>query len=351
MMMSFDEMGFCGDMNFFSAPLGDADMAVQPSEPEATVEDDYTDEEMDVDELERRMWKDKMRLKRLKEQSRGKEGIDMAKQRHLGMERMRERLPNQQPPYAIKGEVVSNFDFVRKRKPSNDLSMKMDQHIYTCEYLQCPYSDPRLGYCDRTSRDNHQLTCPYKSGASEFAGSDFHVNEVKPVIFPQTFAQSKPAGPTFNSVQPSFDISGLGVPEDGQKMISELMSIYDNNIQGNRNVNPSNNAVVTEGQNTLQPRAQHQQEYYHGQGAVMDGNLFEGSNMHDNNHLMFPREENQFDRFKIMNSPFENNSSGSNNNFSLMFESPFDLGSFDYKEDFQAAGVDTMPKHDSSVWF
>lgn len=621
MMMSFDEMGFCGDMNFFSAPLGDADMAVQPSEPEATVEDDYTDEEMDVDELERRMWKDKMRLKRLKEQSRGKEGIDMAKQRQsqeqarrkkmsraqdgilkymlkmmevckaqgfvygiipekgkpvtgasdnlrewwkdkvrfdrngpaaitkyqadnsvpgkneginaigptphtlqelqdttlgsllsalmqhcdppqrrfplekgvsppwwptgkeewwpqlglpkdqgappykkphdlkkawkvgvltavikhmspdiakirklvrqskclqdkmtakesatwlaiinqeealarelypesctvlsssagsgslvindcneydvegaedepnfdvqeckpqnlisssLGMERMRERLPNQQPPYAIKGEVVSNFDFVRKRKPSNDLSMKMDQHIYTCEYLQCPYSDPRLGYRDRTSRDNHQLTCPYKSGASEFGGSDFHVNEVKPVIFPQTFTQSKPAGPTFNSVQPSFDISGLGVPEDGQKMISELMSIYDNNIQGNRNVNPGNNAIVTEGQNTLQPRAQHQQEYYHGQGAVMDGNLFEGSNMHENNHLMFTREENQFDRFKIMNSPFENNSSGNNNNFSLMFESPFDLGSFDYKEDFQAAGVDTMPKHDTSVWF
>lgn len=623
MMTTFDEMGFCGDMNFFSAPLGDADMAVQPSEPEATVEDDYTDEEMDVDELERRMWKDKMRLKRLKEQTKGKEGIDMAKQRQsqeqarrkkmsraqdgilkymlkmmevckaqgfvygiipekgkpvtgasdnlrewwkdkvrfdrngpaaiakyqadnsvpgknegsnaigptphtlqelqdttlgsllsalmqhcdppqrrfplekgvsppwwptgkeewwpqlglhkdqgpppykkphdlkkawkvgvltavikhmspdiakirklvrqskclqdkmtakesatwlaiinqeealarelypescavvssvggagslvindcneydvegaedepnfdvqeckpqnlisssLGMERMGERLPNQQPPYAIKGEVVTNFDFARKRKPSNDLSMKMDQHIYTCEYLQCPYSDPRLGYHDRTSRDNHQLTCPYKSGASEFGGSDFHVNEVKPVIFHQTFAQSKPAGPTFNSVQPSFDISGLGVPEDGQKMISELMSIYDNNIQGNRNVNPSNNAVVTEGQNTLQPRVQHQQEYYHGHGVVMDGNLFEGSNMHDNNHLMFPREESQFDRYKIMNSPFESNSSGNNNNnnFNLMFESPFDLGSFDYKEDLQAAGMDTMPKHDTSVWF
>ncbi|KAF5442887.1 hypothetical protein F2P56_035499 [Juglans regia] len=32
------------------------------------MEDDYTDEKEDVDELERRMWRDKMRLKRLKEQ-------------------------------------------------------------------------------------------------------------------------------------------------------------------------------------------------------------------------------------------------------------------------------------------
>ncbi|XP_044482283.1 ETHYLENE INSENSITIVE 3-like 1 protein [Mangifera indica] len=618
MMLVFDEMGLCGDMGFFSAPMGESDVVPAQTEPEATMEDDYTDEEIDVHELERRMWRDRMRHKRLKEQSKGKEGIDICKQHqsqeqarrkkmsraqdgilkymlkmmevckaqgfvygiipekgkpvtgasdnlrewwkdkvrfdrngpaaiskyqadnsitgknegcnpigptphtlqelqdttlgsllsalmqhcdppqrrfplekgvsppwwptgneewwphlglpkgqgpppykkphdlkkawkvgvltavikhmspdiakirklvrqskclqdkmtakesatwlaiisqeealarelypescptlssgggsrslvindcneydvdgvedepnfdvqepkpenftssHLGMERMRERLPVQQPSYPIKGEVVTNFDFVvRKRKPSTE--MAMEHKIYTCEYLQCPYSEPRLGYHDRSSRDNHQLTCPYRNNSSEFGGSNFHLNDVKPVIFPQTFAPSKPTGLSFNLVQPSFDISGLGVPEDGQKMISELMSIYDNNVQGNQSITPSNNAAVTESQNLLQQKAQHQQDnYFHGQGVVMDGNLFEGSNMTDN-HQMFLREEGQFDKFKIMNSSFEPNHN--NNSFQLMFGTPFDLGTFDYKEDLQAVGMDSLPKQDSSIWF
>ncbi|PPD93109.1 hypothetical protein GOBAR_DD09951 [Gossypium barbadense] len=50
-MMMFDEMGICGDMDFFSAPLGEKDVAASQIEPEATVEDDYSDEEIDVDEL------------------------------------------------------------------------------------------------------------------------------------------------------------------------------------------------------------------------------------------------------------------------------------------------------------
>ncbi|PPD75836.1 hypothetical protein GOBAR_DD27238 [Gossypium barbadense] len=54
-MMMFDEMGICGDMDFFSAPLGEKDVAASQIEPKATVEDDYRDEEIDVDELERRM--------------------------------------------------------------------------------------------------------------------------------------------------------------------------------------------------------------------------------------------------------------------------------------------------------
>ncbi|GAB2285146.1 Protein ETHYLENE INSENSITIVE 3, variant 2 [Dionaea muscipula] len=45
------------------------------------LEDDYSDEEIDMDELERRIWRDKMHLKRLKEQSKAKEGVDGAKQR------------------------------------------------------------------------------------------------------------------------------------------------------------------------------------------------------------------------------------------------------------------------------
>ncbi|CAK7329174.1 unnamed protein product [Dovyalis caffra] len=643
-MSMFDEMGFCGDMDFFCAPLVEGDVAAPQTEQEATVEDDYSDEDIDVDELERRMWRDKMRLKRLKEQTKSKEGIDIAKQRqsqeqarrkkmsraqdgilkymlkmmevckaqgfvygiipekgkpvtgasdnlrewwkdkvrfdrngpaaitkyqadnsipgknegsnsigptphtlqelqdttlgsllsalmqhcdppqrrfplekgvsppwwpsgseewwpqlglpkdqgappykkphdlkkawkvgvltavikhmspdiakirklvrqskclqdkmtakesatwlaiinqeeslarelypdscpplsssgsgslvindcseydvegaeddpnfdvqeckpemlsysNLGMEGMRERQPLRQQAYPIKGEVISSMDFIRKRKPSSDINM-VDQKIYTCEAVQCPYSQIRLGFSDRASRDNHQLNCPYRSTSLEFGGSNFHVNEVKPVIFPQPSVQSKPAAPLVNPGPSSFDLSG--VPEDGQKMISELMSIYDTNIQGNKNTNPVNN-LVTEGHNVFQPKIQHQQDnrivfqpkiqhqqgnhnvfqpkiphqqdnHFRGQGNVIDGNIFEESNI-NHSQQMFPHEGDQFDRFKPSNSPFETNQN--NNSFNLMFSSPFDLSSFDYKEDLQGLGMDALPKHqqDVSIWY
>ncbi|EEF32182.1 protein ETHYLENE INSENSITIVE 3 [Ricinus communis] len=616
-MMMFDEIGFCGDMDFFSSSLGE-DVAAQQAEHEPTVEDDYSDEEIDVDELERRMWRDKMRLKKLKEQNKSKEGIDMAKQRQsqeqarrkkmsraqdgilkymlkmmevckaqgfvygiipekgkpvtgasdnlrewwkdkvrfdrngpaaiakyqadnsipgknegcnsigptphtlqelqdttlgsllsalmqhcdppqrrfplekgvpppwwpngneewwpqlglpkdqgpppykkphdlkkawkvgvltavikhmspdiakirklvrqskclqdkmtakesatwlaiinqeealarelypdscpplssagsgsliihdcseydvegiedepnfdvqeckpehlnssgLGMERMRERLPLRQPSYPIKGELISTVDFIRKRKPSSDINMMVDQKVYTCEFVQCPYSQLRLGFHDRTSRDNHQLTCPYRSSSLEFGGSNFHVNEVKPVIFPQPCAQPKPAASMVNNAPPAFDLSG--VPEDGQKMISELMSIYDTNVQGNKN---SGNNQVTEGHNLFQPKIHHQQDnYFRSQSNVMDANIFEDSNIH-NNHQMFSQDGSQFDRFKALNSPFESSNQHNNNNssFNLMFGSPFDLSSFDYKEDLQGLAMESLPKQqDAAIWF
>lgn len=613
----FEQMGFCGDMDFFSAPLGDGDMVAPQAEQETTVEDDYSDEEIDVDELERRMWRDKMRLKRLKEQNKSKEGIDMAKQRqsqeqarrkkmsraqdgilkymlkmmevckaqgfvygiipekgkpvtgasdnlrewwkdkvrfdrngpaaiakyqadnsipgknegcnsigptphilqelqdttlgsllsalmqhcdppqrrfplekgvpppwwpsgneewwpqlglpkdqgpppykkphdlkkawkvgvltavikhmspdiakirklvrqskclqdkmtakesatwlaiinqeealarelypdscpplsssggsgslvindcseydvegaedepnfdvqdckpenlnssNLAMERMRERLPLLQSPYPMKGEVINNADFVRKRKPSDDINMMADHKIYTCEFIQCPYSQIHLGFHDRTSRDNHQTNCSYRSSPLDFGGSNFHVNEVKPVIIPRPGSQPKPTAPLVNSAPSLFDLSG--VPEDGQKMISELMSTYDANIQSNNNINSVNN-VVTEGHNLFQPKIQPQQEnYLRGHGNVMEGNIFEQSNMH-HSHQMFVQEGSQFDRFKSLNSPFEANQNNSSYNF--MFASPFDLASLDYKEDLQGLAMDTLPKHqDVSIWF
>ncbi|KAJ6346408.1 hypothetical protein OIU78_008949 [Salix suchowensis] len=637
-MSMFDEMGFCGDMDFFCAPLVEGDVAAPQAEPEANVEDDYSDEEIDVDELERRMWRDKMRLKRLKEQAKSKEGIDIAKQHqsqeqarrkkmsraqdgilkymlkmmevckaqgfvygiitekgkpvtgasdnlrewwkdkvrfdrngpaaitkyqadnsipgknegsnsigptphtlqelqdttlgsllsalmqhcdppqrrfplekgvsppwwpsgneewwpqlglpedqgpppykkphdlkkawkvgvltavikhmspdiakirklvrqskclqdkmtakesstwlaiinheeslarelypdscpplsssavsgslvindcseydvegaeddpdldgqeckpetlsysNLGMERTRERwLPLRQQPYPIKGEVMSSMDFIQKRKPSSDINMMVDQRIYTCEAVQCPYSQIRLGFPDRVSRDNHQLNCPFRSSTSlEFGRSNFHMNEVKPVIFPQPSVQSKPAAPLVNPAPLSFDLSG--VPEDGQKMISELMSIYDSNIQGNKNTNPVNN-LVSEGHHVFQPKFQNQQDnhnvfqpkiqhqqgnHFRSQGNVINGNIFKESNVNPN-HQLYSQEGGQFDRFKPLNSPFETNqnSSSSSSSFNLMFSPPFDLSSFDYKEDLQGMGMDSVPKHqqDVSIWF
>lgn len=264
---------------------------------------------------------------------------------NFGMEIMRERLHvHQPPPFPVKGEVITNFDFMRKRKPSSDLNMVVDQKIYTCEFVQCPYSEFRHGFHDRTSRDNHQLSCPFNSRSSEFGPSNFLVNEIKPVIFPQSFVQTKPAAPSAKSVPPSFDLSG-GVPEDGQKMIGELMSFYDSNVQGDKNANP--NSLATNGQNYLPKVAHQQDEYFCGQGVRLDGNFFEESNISSNHHV-FPREEGQFDQFKVVSSPFETNH---NNNFPMMFGSPFDLASFDYKEDLQGLALPMEKQSETSIWF
>ncbi|KGN66413.1 protein ETHYLENE INSENSITIVE 3 isoform X1 [Cucumis sativus] len=278
---------------------------------------------------------------------------------NLGIDRMRDRVSLRQPPYAMKGEVTTNLDFMRKRKPTSDLNMMMDQKIYTCEFLQCPYSELRLGFNDRTSRDNHQLTCPYRT-SSEFSGSSFHVNEVKPVIFPQSFAPPKSNPPPVSSVPSSFDLSTLGVPEDGQKLISELMSIYDTNIQGNKNNLNTGNSATTENQNLPQLKIQPQQDdYFRNQGLMIEGNFFDGSNV-SSSHQMFTRDEGQFDRFKPMNTPFENNhhhhnnnNNNNNNNFHLMFSSPFDLSTFDYKEEVSGvAAIDTLSKQqDIPLWY
>ncbi|KAK7276586.1 hypothetical protein RIF29_17729 [Crotalaria pallida] len=269
---------------------------------------------------------------------------------NLAMDRMRGRLPVpvpvQRPSLPIKGEVITNLDFMRKRKAS-DFNM-MDQKIYTCEHSQCPYSEVRLGFQDRSSRDNHQLSCPYRSNSADYGTPNFHVNEVKPVIFPQSYVQPNTTAQPASLVPPSFDLTGLGVPEDGQKMISDLMSIYDTNVLGNKNGSSSNGvAVAAENQNLAlpQPSIQQQQDnFFPGQGMVMEGNNF------------FPRDEGQFDRFKAMNAPFETNhhhhNNNNNNNFQFMFGSSCDLASFDFKEDIQGVGMDPIHKQpDVSIWY
>ncbi|PHT65585.1 hypothetical protein T459_30010 [Capsicum annuum] len=47
-MMMFEEMGFCGDLDFFSAPLKKVVALQNWIEPDSVVDDDYSDEEIDV---------------------------------------------------------------------------------------------------------------------------------------------------------------------------------------------------------------------------------------------------------------------------------------------------------------
>nr|ACJ85709.1 unknown [Medicago truncatula]AFK45814.1 unknown [Medicago truncatula] len=265
------------------------------------------------------------------------------------------RLPFQQT-FAMKEEAVTNLDFVRKRKISGEFNM-MDPKIFTCQHSTCPYSQAHIGFPDRASRDTHQLSCPYRgSSSSDFGGPSFHANEVKPVIYPpQSFVQPKPMmAQSVNMVPPSIDITGLGVSEDGEKSIGGLMTVYDS----------GNHLAATE--NHILPQASsiqqlQQQNYFRGQGMVMEGNMFEATNMSNNNHHhMFARDEGQFDqRFKALNSPFENNhnhNQNHNNNFHLMFGSPphCDLTSYEFKGDMHGVGImDHLQKQPdiSSVWY
>lgn len=279
---------------------------------------------------------------------------------NLGMERMRGMFSVQQPSPPIKGEVVTNLDFIRKRKVSSDFNIMMDHKIYTCEYPQCPYNEVRLAFQDRPSRDNHQLNCPHRIGSADYGGPNFHANEVKPVIFPQSFVQPNSAAqPTSmvppSLVPPSFDLTGLGVSEDSQKMISDLMSVYDTNIIGNKNAS-STNCVTVGNQNLSQHNIQQQQQ--HNIQQQQQENFFSSQGMVMEAANFFTREESQFDRFKAVNAPFDTNvHHNNNNNLHFMMGSPCDLASFDFREDIQqlqggGVGMDNLHKQpDGPMWF
>ncbi|CAI8586627.1 unnamed protein product [Vicia faba] len=108
-LMMFDDKRFCGSH-------GEGDIFIRQTLPDTVVEDDYNDEEMDVDELERRMWREKMRLKRLKEQTNSREGIDAAKERQF-QEHARMKKMSRAQEHAMRKKMSRAQDGVFKYKP------------------------------------------------------------------------------------------------------------------------------------------------------------------------------------------------------------------------------------------
>lgn len=53
-----------------------------------------------------------------------------------------------------------------KRKRMKEFEKPVSGEVYTCDSPPCPYSDPRLGFQDRASRDNHQLGCHIRNSSS-----------------------------------------------------------------------------------------------------------------------------------------------------------------------------------------
>ncbi|KAM6582077.1 hypothetical protein CsatB_009079 [Cannabis sativa] len=264
----------------------------------------------------------------------------------------RDRILMPQVASRIKGEIIeTNPDFVQKRKQVGDEpQMMMDQKIFTCEYSQCPYHDYRLGFLDRTSRNNHQMNCAYRPNSSQasqqtFGMPSFQINNDKPAVFSLPFSQPKPplAPQQINQSSP---FTGLDIPEDGQKMISDLMSLYDTNAQQrNKGLNPGNHSVPTNMENHTQPQQKYQfqmDDSFFSQG-VMGGNMSEqANNISSSQQVVFPSAEVQFDQCKAFDSPFDNNPN--DNIADLRFSSPFNMAPVEF-------AVDSLPKQDVSLWY
>ncbi|KAJ4873221.1 Protein ETHYLENE INSENSITIVE 3 [Raphanus sativus] len=245
----------------------------------------------------------------------------------------------------VKEEVSS--EFMRKRKPNRDLNTIMERTVFTCENPGCVHR----GFLDRNSRDNHQLGCPHRDSCLPYGGagpSRFHVNEVKPVV---GFSRPRPV----NSVDQPIDLTGIGVPEDGQKMISELMSMYDRNVQSNQTPMVMENQSVS----LLQPTVQSHQEHLQFQGNMGEGSFFEDFNRANNNS----NQTYNINGFNYYDTAHNNNNSeaahnnSSSNRFQGVYDSagPFDIASFVYRDDMSTppgvVGTMQQKQHDVSIWF
>lgn len=262
---------------------------------------------------------------------------------NMGASGARERL--MMPPLGpqIKEEFMeNNSDFIQKRKQLTDESnTMMNQKIYTCEYSQCPYNSQRLGFLDRTSRNNHQLNCPFRSDSSHIFGMpSFQTNDDKSSPVPPSFNHSKPPSRPMNQNHPPFRVSGLGLPEDGQKMISDLLSFYDSNLQHDKALNSGNVVEAREDHHNTQLQKFQLQvdDNLYCQGAAMVG-----TSMPIQQHPDFSSTKVPFEEYKAFDSPF--GMYPNDNIADFRFGSPFNLASIDYAVD------PPLPKQDTPLWY
>ncbi|GMH13266.1 hypothetical protein Nepgr_015107 [Nepenthes gracilis] len=273
----------------------------------------------------------------------------------------------------IKGELVDvKSSYIKKRKQPSCGAL-MDKELYVCEYPQCPYSEYHLGFLDRHSRNNHQLVCPFGVNSTQgVGGSNFRINNDKQPSFgtskilPASLTQSELPVPSTAQPSSSFGVSRLGLPEDSQKIISELISFFDleetdlnprvpTTVEDNtpaqqetllqidgsfcgsrthaplqKNYYPSNKNSNLRALATV--KDQHQQNVHlqmdggfccHGSLLAID--VSEGTNVHTNGSSAIHSADIQFDQFRTFNSPFV---SKQNNVISDFIQFNLPLGDF-----------------------
>lgn len=244
----------------------------------------------------------------------------------------------------VKGESVgsSNFGFERKRKPSSQsgemMNNMMERQVFTCGFPCCPYSQIQLGFLDRLSRDNHQMNCQYRGGSLDFGAQNVQsTNEVKKqftvqqsIVQPKAIAQPQPIPSSMNPLNNHFfDLSGLGVAEDVQKSIGDLMTVYDANIQANKNSNSQSGIQMTQS-NILQPSIMNQPHL-----------------MQINQQHIFRQEDGKFDQRKVF-SPMDQFP----NDMPVMFGPAFDpIPNMEYVEGFQGGSQNAFVKPNMPIWY
>ncbi|TMW98287.1 hypothetical protein EJD97_004258 [Solanum chilense] len=235
----------------------------------------------------------------------------------------------------VKGEIIDlTSDFIQKRKqPCFEESV--DQKIYTCEYLHCPYSNYQAGFLDRTSRNNHQMSCPFRfNSAQTLTTPKYQINYEHNTVFPAQNATSKPAVSSVTASS-SMSASGLGLPEDDQRIISDLITSYDNNFQQNGSICSGISEILV---NQSLPQQQTVE-------LPMDGNFNLGhmeTSAQETSMPAYRSTEFQYDQCKMsFDAPFGGNI---NDITDYRFGSPFNLGGSDY-------AVEQLTKQDISTWY
>ncbi|KAL0464220.1 UNVERIFIED_CONTAM: protein ETHYLENE INSENSITIVE 3 [Sesamum latifolium] len=528
----FDELGFCDHLDFLSGPAGEVEVSPEV-EPVGQVDEDYSDEEMDVDELERRMWRDRMLLRRLKEQKKSKDGSDDSTKHRYSQEQARRkkmsraqdgilkymlkmmevckaqgfvygiipekgkpvtgasdnlrawwkekvrfdrngllqllsispsiqfleksrtqhcnppqrRFPLEKgvpPPWwptgdeewwpqdkmtakesatwlsiinqeealsrklypdscpassltagsgsflisdtsdydveavdddgnfevdckpldgnlfnfgvsstkdksimlpfgPVKGEIFdvdSEFTLKRKQTP-----VTVEKHtvtnIYTCEFPQCPHSDYRMGFNDRTSRNNHQMNCQFRFGSSErLCAPTYQINNEKRALCSAPSNETKVSTLPMNNAPTCVNISDLGIPEDGERMIAELMSFYDNNLQDSSSSDSGHFDILVD-QNPQPPTVQLQQDdNFFKQGSVSGTSTCQETTVPLTNSA-FPSTEFQYDQ-ACETSSYTSDLGEHIADFRI--GSPFNFAPLDYS-------IDPLSKQEVSLWY
>ncbi|CAD6211019.1 unnamed protein product [Miscanthus lutarioriparius] len=149
-------------------------------------------------------------------------------------------------------EETADVEFIQKRNApaAAEPELMLNNRVYTCNNVQCPQSDYSFGFLDRNTRNSHQYTCKYNDPIPQST-------ENKP-------PQSQAFQPVFNQPNQALNNLDFSLPMDGQRSITELMNMYDNNFMTNKNMS-SDSVTIMERPNAMPQRIQMDEGFF-GQG-------------------------------------------------------------------------------------
>ncbi|KAI3445204.1 hypothetical protein Pfo_001869 [Paulownia fortunei] len=246
------------------------------------------------------------------------------------------------PLASVKGEIFDvDSDFAPKRKQMS-VEEYRGRNIYTCEFLQCPHSDYHMGFNDRTWRNNHQINCQFRFNSSERLGApSYQINNEKQALCSAPSNETKSSTLSVNNSPTCANVAELGISEDGQRMITELMSFYDNNLQDNNSFDSGHFNLVD--QNPQQPAIQLQQDgNFFKQGVVSGPNTFQETSVPLSSSA-FLSTEFQYDQCKFSYNSSYNGDAGENT-ADFKFGSPLNFTPVDYS-------FDPLSKQEVSLWY